>query len=383
MSIDKRKRRGRDGKAYMVWRVRWYDEGRGSERSKTFPRGTKYEVAEAFETRVKTLKRAGGLDRLDAGRETLADFAERWWADYAAVNLAVSTLDCYARIWNRHVLPRVGHYRLRELNPEIVGRLRADLERDQVGAPTVRKALAILQGMCSRAVEWRHLEHNPVVPVRKPHAERQRPIKVVPPELIERLRGQLLGDGRRAREIGMRDATLVSVLAYAGPRPREPFRLLWEDIGVDTILMCATKTRKRFRTVDLLSPLAQDLAEWRMACGRPPSSAPVFTNAAGEPWGEEDYRRWRKHHFKPAANAVGLEELVPYDLRHSFVSLLLREGQSPVEVADQLGHSPQMTLNTYGHVIRELKNQPRIPAADQIRAARETGLGSQPTLGAM
>ena len=87
--------------------------------------------------------------------------------------------------------------------------------------------------------------------------------------------------------------------------------------------------------------------------------------------------------FKPAAAACGLEGLVPYDLRHSYASLLIHEGQSVVEVAAQLGHSPQMTLSTYAHVMAELANAERISAEEQIRAARDTGLGNQPTLGAM
>jgi len=42
-----------------------------------------------------------------------------------------------------------------------------------------------------------------------------------------------------------------------------------------------------------------------------------------------------------------------------------------------------MTLSTYAHVMAELADAERIPAEEQIRAARETGLGNQPALGAM
>ena len=61
----------------------------------------------------------------------------------------------------------------------------------------------------------------------------------------------------------------------------------------------------------------------------------------------------------------------PYDLRHSFVSLLLAEGMSVVEVARQAGHSPMMALNTYGHVIEELAGTERRLAEDVIREARD------------
>jgi site-specific recombinase XerD len=45
-----------------------------------------------------------------------------------------------------------------------------------------------------------------------------------------------------------------------------------------------------------------------------------------------------------------------YAPRHSFASLLLHEGRiGIVALASQLGHNRTMTLNTYGHVIAELR----------------------------
>ena len=63
----------------------------------------------------------------------------------------------------------------------------------------------------------------------------------------------------------------------------------------------------------------------------------------------------------------------PYDLRHSFLSLLLLEGATVVEVARQAGHSPTMTLSTYAHHFEELEGK----AEDEIRRARETARGSR------
>jgi hypothetical protein len=61
----------------------------------------------------------------------------------------------------------------------------------------------------------------------------------------------------------------------------------------------------------------------------------------------------------------------PYDLRHSFASLLLHEGRSVIYVARQLGHGAELTMRTYGHVIEELEDRPQLPAEDAIREARE------------
>jgi hypothetical protein len=41
-----------------------------------------------------------------------------------------------------------------------------------------------------------------------------------------------------------------------------------------------------------------------------------------------------------------------HDLRHTFASLLLQQGESVVYVKEQLGHgSIQITVDTYGHLI--------------------------------
>lgn len=74
------------------------------------------------------------------------------------------------------------------------------------------------------------------------------------------------------------------------------------------------------RLVDQLlafSGLAQDLAQWRMACGRPEDDELVIRRPS--------------------------HDLRPYRLCGSFVSLLLWEGHSLTDVAEQAAH-PIATL---------------------------------------
>src|SRR4051812_35915338 len=126
----------------------------------------------------------------------------------------------------------------------------------------------------------------------------------------------------------MRDATLLSLLAYAGLRPGEALGLRWRSIQERTLLIDSavfdgelgpTKTR-RARTVRLLRPLARDLAEWRLQWGRPDDEALVSPRRDGKPWLLTDYKNWRQRFFDRVVEAVGLTEVRPYDLRHSFVS---------------------------------------------------------------
>jgi integrase len=278
----------------------------------------------------------------------------------------------YASLWDRYVLPRLGGFELRRLTPAVIESFQAELRREGVGEPTILKTLTLLQGMLRRAVVWGRIPSNPVAPIRKPAQKRTRAVKPIAPATVEEIRGLLLARRR------LRDATLVSILAYAGLRPGEALALRWGDIGERTILVDravalgdvkGTKTGKR-RSVRLLAPLAADLAEWRLASRRPDETALVFPRKDGRAWTDEDWRNWRQRVFAPVATAVGLDRFRPYDLRHSFVSLLFAERRTVIEVARQAGHSPTMALATYGHVIEELEGADPRPAEDVIREAR-------------
>jgi integrase len=56
--------------------------------------------------------------------------------------------------------------------------------------------------------------------------------------------------------------------------------------------------------------------------------------------------------FTRLLDEAGLRHIRIHDLRHTFASLLLQQGESVVYVKEQLGHSSiQITVDTYGHLI--------------------------------
>jgi integrase len=132
-----------------------------------------------------------------------------------------------------------------------------------------------------------------------------------------------------------------------------------------------TKT-KASRTVRLFDALRRDLAEWRLASGRPSETALVFPGSEGGPWTLPAYQSWRRRAFARAIEASGLEHARPYDLRHSFASLLLHEGRNVIYMARQLGHDARLTLTVYGHVMEELDGSPHADAASARQAARDS-----------
>jgi integrase len=94
-----------------------------------------------------------------------------------------------------------------------------------------------------------------------------------------------------------------------------------------------------------------------------PPDARLFARDDRE-WFKTD--NWRNRHFYTAGDALEIARRRPYDLRHSFVSLMIREAElTIVELADQLGHAATKTLKTYAYVFAEYRR------ADSVGTTRK------------
>jgi site-specific recombinase XerD len=270
-------------------------------------------------------------------------------------------------------------------------------DNDGAGKVAVHKTLTLLGSILQRAVEGEHIQTNPARAVK--HTKRPKRSETVPlaPVTVEALRAAMLdpvppqiagsANGQRNRraysaaasgtaQSHLRDATLLSVLAYAGLRPQEALALTWGDVGERTIRVYAPKTNTS-RSVRLSASLAADLREFRMASGRPAATALIFPDQNGDIWPKATWDNWRTRNFSRALAAAEIDHRRPYDLRHSFASLLLHEGRNVIYVARQLGHGAQLTLSTYGHVIEELDGAPQMDAETAIQAARSDSAAHQ------
>ena len=267
---------------------------------------------------------------MDAGKETLAGFAEEWWRLYAVPNLAPKTLQVYADLWDRTSLPRLGGYPLRDLTPEVIAGFRADLgcgrRRSDYPEDPRRSFRAVLQ----RAVEWHRIDSNPARAVRKP-PQRRCASSILPPRWQSRRCERSCG---RTAACATRRSFACSPTPAFGPAKRSRSSGATSESGRSSSSRRSRSEASRrrrprqTRTVRLLAPLASDLAEWRLASGRPDRSR---SSSRVQGWSRGPTTRGGtggRRVFAPAADAVGLDGSRPYDLRHAFCSLLLAEGAS-------------------------------------------------------
>jgi integrase len=367
MSIERRRRS--DGRTVYV--VRWYESGRGStKRKRTFDRRRD---AELFEASLRRARQLGQLaSEVIGSNATLEEFLIEWWDTYAITHLRPNTLASYTTLLDKWIVPYLGRKRLREITRETVDNYCARLRVDGAGAPTVNRALGVLQGVFHRAVEWRRLAWNPIVGVRRVAHTRAETIDARTPETVEAIRARL----------DPQNAALASVLAYEGLRPGEAYALLWGDViddrgkprkrlRVERAISgdeVTTTKAQRGREPELFKPVARELVERYLARGRPDAGTLVFPDSQG---GHLRRQNWRRRVWIPALERAGIPYFRSYDLRHTCATLLLYEGRTLNEVAEHLGHAdPGFTARTYAHVMRDAPRRRRITISEAIRKGR-------------
>src|SRR5438093_4299871 len=123
------------------------------------------------------------------------------------------------------------------------------------------------------------------------------------------------------------------------------------------------KIRGSVRAVAITQTLVAALREHRMASPFKTEDALIFCTAKGTPL---DGVNLVRRVFKPALRRAKLPEVRFHDLRHSFASLLIAQGEHPKLIAEQLGHaSVKITMDRYGH----LMDQSYGDASDRLDAA--------------
>jgi integrase len=111
----------------------------------------------------------------------------------------------------------------------------------------------------------------------------------------------------------------------------------------------STKTKTSNRKVDLGPTVITELKKWKLACPKNELGL-VFPNEAGE---AINYSNMVQRHFFPALREAALRRIRFHDLRHTYASLLIEQGENIKYIQNQMGHSsPMVTLNVYAHLMK-------------------------------
>ena len=286
--------------------------------------------------------------RRSSDTPTLRNFAADWMGRRRAAGLSEATLTTNGLIFDKHLDPYLGGLRVGDLSPRRLDEWRRELEAAGASTYMLNRSKTLLGQILADARRLDFVAVNAArgLPTVRRRARRG---KTAAPEQVEAMRASFLEGGHLGH------ATLISLLAYVGLRPREALDLCWEMVDRDRLILPADLTKGRMaRSPDVPRPVIADLGRWRLACGA--LGGLVFPRPAdGCRWTKVDWDNWRKRGFTKAAGNAGLRDwdteseswvgdFRPYDLRHTCASLMIRAHVGPADVAAQLGTSLELVL---------------------------------------
>ncbi len=356
------------------WEVRLYlgrgPDGRRLYRSHTVE-GTKRRAQNELNDLLSKLQRG---EYVPPSRMTVAEYLDRWLADYARVKVAAKTYERYAEIVRVHLTPALGHHPLPRLQPLHIQACYSDaLQRGRrngrggLSPQTVLHHHRVLREALQQAVRWQLLARNPADAVEPPRGQRRET------EVFDQ------GEVGRLLEVagGTRLAVPVLLAVTTGLRRGELLGLRWQDVDLDGgklavrqsleqtkagLAFKQPKTQKGRRVVTL-PPMTTDAlrrhkaeqAKERLLLG--PAYCDhglVLAQADGQPFNPDKVTRA----FKRLALKAGVRPLSLHKVRHTHATLLLGANVHPKVVSERLGHATVgITLDTYSHVLPNLQEE--------------------------
>lgn len=282
---------------------------------------------------------------------TFKDFAKVWLSDYASVKVRRSTYTFYETILRLHLIKHFGDKPLKRISTHgIESYLAEKLKEGQLSATTIGYHLRVLKTVLKRAVLWGYLRSNPADSIEKPKA-RKAEMDFLSPEEIKLFLAQVDKDYY----------ALFLMAILTGMRRGELLGLKWGDIDWNSGLvfvrrslwrgqLVSTKSERAARAIVMSPKLAKTLKLHKLATLGSDLDL-IFCNTDGKPLDPDSLVR---NQFHPALRRAGLRKIRFHDLRHTFTSLLIYQGENIKFIQAQLGHaSIQTTLDRYGHLLPE------------------------------
>ena len=377
-SIEKRVREGR-----TVWRAH-YRTPAGHQRNKTFNRKVD---AERFLATVESSKSTGSYIDPALSRITVGDWAELWLDGQTQVK--ATTRERYEGVVRKHIQPTWSHVKLAAVSHSDVQAWVTSLTKTQAPA-SVRKVHRVLSMMLDMAVGDGRLRRNVAAQVNLP-----RPVKHERRYLTHAQVDALANACGYPAEVSKHRAhdertnemyrLVVLFLAYTGVRFGEMAALRVRRVDLvkrraviaesvtpvqgKGMVWGTTKTHQR-REVPIPRFLVEDLAQH--LADREPDGLVFAGIRSGKPLRVSAFRKA----FRPAAEAIGMPDLYPHELRHTAASLAIASGADVKVVQQMLGHgSATMTLDTYGHLFENRLDEVA-DAMDLARTSERQGTDS-------
>jgi integrase len=318
-------------------------------------------AAETLASKIREKLKAGELKITSKEKApTFGEYARKWLEGFGETHLKYSTLKGYEAILRVHL----GGFIDKPLDQITRAEIK-DLIYDKLGGglslKTVTNIKALVSSVLTHALEDELIPANPTSRLGR-FIKKKDPKKEINPLIREEARGLL----EVLEEHHPRYYPFFLCALRTGMRLGELLALEWGDIDFRGGFIevrrgyvrgqITTPKNGKTRRIDMSRQLSDTLKALLverkkevLAKGWGEVPEQVFVNEQGGIIHEANLRN--RVFFKALAKA-GLRRIRIHDLRHSFASLLIQNGESLAYVKEQLGHhSISITVDIYGHLV--------------------------------
>lgn len=307
-----------------------------------------------------TLGELGLLAKEQNLKPTFKKYAEYWLETYIKPLRRITTYERYSEMLKRHVFPVLGEKPIDQVKRTDIRDLILQKHKAGLSRSMLSLIRDVISGPMGYAVEDEIIPGNPVSGILKRlQLEREKRISVEP------MNEQEVQSFLDVCFQHFREYWEFFLCAFrTGMRLGELLGLKWSDIDWNGKFIRVERSYKRghfdktktgkARRVDMSDQLEAALKELlttrkkdavRTGSGKPLT---FIFQRDGDLIEQNHIRRI----FKRVLTKAGIREMRIHDIRHTYASLLLSQGESPVYVKEQLGHqSIQITVDIYGHLI--------------------------------
>src|SRR6478672_8708683 len=218
----------------------------------------------------------------------------------------------------------------------------ASLSRDGLAPTSIARAVSSTRGFFKFLMLDGHIKQHPAEDLDTPQR-----FSYLPKFLTEEEINRLFAAPDVSTLEGVRDRAILETMYAAGLRVSELVNLKQTDVDLLAgLLVCHGKGSKERRV-----PLGKSAIHWlqqyaAVKAGYGKQSTPYVFLYHGKPFTRQ--LAWSM--IKSRAEQVGIQNVSPHTLRHSFATHLLQHGADSRSVQALLGHSDISTTQIYTHI---------------------------------
>jgi integrase/recombinase XerD len=218
----------------------------------------------------------------------------------------------------------------------------ASLSREGLAPASIARAVSATRGFFKFLMLDGHIKVHPAEDLDTPQR-----FAYLPKFLTEDEINRLLAAPDISTEVGIRDRAVLEIMYATGLRVSELVNLKHGDVDMLAgLVICHGKGNKERRV-----PLGKSAIHWlqqyaAMKAGYGRQTSPYVFLERGRPFTRQLAWAMIKRH----AENVGIKNVSPHTLRHSFATHLLQHGADSRSVQALLGHSDISTTQIYTHI---------------------------------